>query len=478
MTTRHPPARTALDELKAEAVRRFGDLAAAVLRTVDRAAAFGETLIALKERMPHGSWVSWFEATFPVSIDTAQRWMKLAGEWPRLKPALEADPRLTVNGAIKLLRLQGPRAQSASTAAVLQALQAMAPALARQGDQGDQGHCFAFQGGLVWACSDEVVACCPSPFGEEVAGAVPGQRLIDILRCFRDADVHFSIRPGRLVLKAGLRRAELVMNPDVTLPVDSIALPRKWLPVPPDFWNAVNLVGRCTSQAKEGHAPIEELCVHVTPRWVEAYSSHQIARWRMKVPVAGDVLIRYGAAKHVEPLGMTEMAETDAWVWFKNEAGLRLGIRRYVENYDPLDEHLDVKNTTSLRWPPGVAAAARAATVFTRDDPAGPELEVVIDRGKLTIKGDGPSGSFRRRFKLTGYDGERLSFLIDPALLADIVGRYAEVAVNPERLKVTGKRWVYVVALGVPEEKYVKVTADVEEESDEEPAGEDLEQAE
>jgi hypothetical protein len=356
------------------------------------------------------------------------------------------DPRLTVNGAIKLLRLQGPRAQSASTAAVLQALQAMAPALARQGDQGDQGHCFAFQGGLVWACSDEVVACCPSPFGEEVAGAVPGQRLIDILRCFRDADVHFTARPNRLVLKAGPRRAELVMDPEVTLPVDSIALPTKWLPLPPHFGEAVNLVGRCTSQAKEGYAPIEELCVHVTPKWVEAYSSHQIARWRMKVPVAGDVLIRYSAARHVEPLGMTEMAETDAWIWLKNEAGLRLGIRRYVENYDPLDDHLDVRDTVPLRWPPGVVAAARAATVFSRDNPTGPELEVILDHGKLTIKGDGPAGSFRRRFSLPGYDGDKLSFLINPTMFADIVDRYEEVAVNEERLKVTGKRWVYLIS--------------------------------
>jgi hypothetical protein len=109
MTSRHLPARTALEELKAEAVCRFNDLASAVLRTVDKAAALGETLIALKEQMPHGSWVSWFEATFPVSVDTAQRWMKLAGEWPRLKPAFAADPRLTVNGAIKLLRLPGPK---------------------------------------------------------------------------------------------------------------------------------------------------------------------------------------------------------------------------------------------------------------------------------------------------------------------------------------------------------------------------------
>jgi hypothetical protein len=110
MSSRHlGPARPPLSELKAKAVRRFNDLAGAMLRTVDKAARLGETLIALKERMPHGTWERWVEAEFGRTPQWARLLMKLARDWPRLKPAFAADPRLTVSGALKLLRLSGPK---------------------------------------------------------------------------------------------------------------------------------------------------------------------------------------------------------------------------------------------------------------------------------------------------------------------------------------------------------------------------------
>jgi hypothetical protein len=70
--------------------------------------AAGDALIAAKEAVGHGNWLEWLRANFDASADTAENYMKVARNWDRLQAALEANPKLSIEEALR--RLRDPRA--------------------------------------------------------------------------------------------------------------------------------------------------------------------------------------------------------------------------------------------------------------------------------------------------------------------------------------------------------------------------------
>src|SRR5687768_15110039 len=55
---------------------------------IEHAKRAGELLIAAKDTVPHGHWLPWLAQHCPaLSIRSAQAYMRLAREWPRLADA-------------------------------------------------------------------------------------------------------------------------------------------------------------------------------------------------------------------------------------------------------------------------------------------------------------------------------------------------------------------------------------------------------
>src|SRR5262249_23358955 len=88
------------DKAKTVAVRQAN--------VVSRAIKAGELLKEAKAKLPHGEWLSWLKKQCELSQRTAQRYMKLAEDKPKLeqkqreKSATVAD--LTLNQAVGLLK--------------------------------------------------------------------------------------------------------------------------------------------------------------------------------------------------------------------------------------------------------------------------------------------------------------------------------------------------------------------------------------
>src|SRR5215216_3184776 len=59
----------------------------AARNSVEHARAAGEMLIEAKSQVPHGGWLPWLEENFEDSERTAQVYMRIARDWPRLQEA-------------------------------------------------------------------------------------------------------------------------------------------------------------------------------------------------------------------------------------------------------------------------------------------------------------------------------------------------------------------------------------------------------
>ena len=308
-----------------------------------------------------------------------------------------------------------------------------------------QSDCFIFQKGEVMTFNDEIACRGPSDLDASFTGAVPAEKLLEVLRKRKEEELEVDMGEGLLLLKSKGRTSRLRMTEDIVLDIHTIEHADHWQPLHEHFGEAIGLVQHCASTAKDQFAAS---CVHLTPTHVEACSISQLCRWEQRTGLSQEALVRRSAIKHIVTLGMTEVAEGEAWIHFRNAVGLLLSCRRYLEDYPDLDNMLEVQGRATP-LPRGIAEAAVLAKIFSSEDKDNDYLDVSLKPGKLRLRGYGITGE-HEEVKKINYRGERLDFRIAPDVLIGIIKRYSECIITANRLAVLNGPCRYVACLRKP----------------------------
>lgn len=308
----------------------------------------------------------------------------------------------------------------------------------------EQSASFILQNGEVLTFNDEV--CCRSISGlpDSFTGAVPHDPLLDVLRKLKEDTLQVEAVEGGLELHGKGRKVHVRMEAEILLPVDKVERPKSWSSLHKDFLEALNIVQSC---AGKDESRFERVCIHIHPKWLEASDNTQMARFSLKTGFKEPVLVRRDAARPLVQLGVTEFAESDAWVHFRGP-DLEYSIRRHHADYPDLTKILDVEGEEAS-LPKGLADAADLASVFIEKDDL---VTVELKPGRVKVKGEGPKGWYSES-KKAAYQGSPIAFRIAPSLLAEIVKRHDQCIIREGRLKVDGGKWAYVTSLGIPEGK-------------------------
>jgi len=310
----------------------------------------------------------------------------------------------------------------------------------------EQSSSFVFKDGYVHTYNDEVA--CKQKVSVNLHGAVQAKPLLEVLRKLNDDEITIETKDSELVVKAGKRRSTGIrMDNEIVLTID-IDMPKKWKSLPDDFSDAVGIVQHCAGKDASKFALT---CVHISEDFIEACDNAQMTRFNTSIPVKKDCLIRRDSIKHLTALDMSEIAESDDWIHFRNPSGLIMSCRRFMEKYEKLDPFLKVKGEKAT-LPKGLAEAADIAQVFTQEDADHDEVSVVLKKGKITIRGEGVSGWFQETAKST-YKGKNLQFLISPKLLIEITSKHNDCIIAKEALRVDGGKFTYVTSLSQEKEK-------------------------
>lgn len=332
---------------------------------------------------------------------------------------------------------------------LLRVLESVQPGLSPR-ELVEQSSHFAFQNGRVVTYNEEVACHATSPLGKKFTGAVQAQPLLAIVRKLGADTLEVELGDELVMTGKNGEKTGLILEKEVTLPFDTVEQPGEWRKLPDEFVEAIDIVKACAGKDENF---FHLTCVHVHPKWIEATDNYQICRWRMKTGFTERALVKASAVKHVAGLGMTEVSETEAWLHFRNALGVVLSCRRYtdVEEFPDLTPHLKVEGET-ITLPKGLAVAAEKAQVFTAENLNDNQALVRLREGKVTIKGQGVTGWYRKTYKV-GYSGPDLDFLIAPQILADIVKRHPDCVVNKDALKAGTDKYSYVSCLEEPEVK-------------------------
>lgn len=315
----------------------------------------------------------------------------------------------------------------------------------------EQSTCLCFAGGRVVTFNDEVSCSAPSPLGKQVQGAVKADKFLKVLAKLTADEVDVRQAGDKLVLLCPGERVDLAMQADILIPLDRLEAPSEWKPLPKEFAEAVGVVYQCAARGGGSNALD---CVHLHPQWLEATDDFQVARWVMPLPVSESLLVRAEPLREAASLGVTEIAESPAWVHFRNGNGLVFSCRRYVFDYRDLGEFLQLEEEgATAAFPKGLVEALEKADIFSGEaGEADNQVLVELRPGKSRVVGVSPDGKYTG-YKPLRYEGPEARFYISPKLLTEIVKNYAEVTITKDRLKVEGGKFEFVAALGCAEEE-------------------------
>lgn len=328
----------------------------------------------------------------------------------------------------------------------LQKLEAVQSGLSPRGII-EQSNCFVFKNGQVITYNDEIACRATSGLPADLTVAVQAQSLIKILSKLPEDELELEMDSGELFVKGKGKWVGIVSQAEITLPVDKIAEPTEWLKLPDDFGDAVSIVKDC---AGKDASRFVSTCINVYPGGLEATDGYKIARYRTKLPVTRSTLVKMDALKHVIPLDMTEVGETNDWLHFRNPAGLLFSCRRYLDPFPNIAEWLSVDGK-EIALPKGLIEACDRAGVFSEENADNDEITVIIQRGKIKVKSQGVTGRYYESKEIS-YDGDAMDFTISPQLLSELTKKYNSCIVGKDRIKVEGDRFVYVTAIGAIEE--------------------------
>lgn len=333
---------------------------------------------------------------------------------------------------------------------LLQLLQQVQPGISNK-EVVEQSSCFVFKDKILSTFNDEV--CCRIPCEIELVGAVQSAPLLAMLAKLPEDEIEIGTdidQPGELLIKGKNRRAGIKMEAEVLLPVDLVDVPKKWIPLPPDFCEAVEVVSRCAS--KDADNSFRLTCVHVHTDWLEACDNYQMARFPISTGVRSPILIRATTMKAIVGAGVSEICETRSWLHFKSESGLVISLRKHYEDYPDLSQAIVLDDGTRVTLPGGLAEAVDKAVVFSKETIHSNKITVKLSKDKLVIAGEGDNGWFQEKKKIS-YDGEPFGFRIDPKLLIDITKKNNECTLSAHKLKVDGGKFTFVSSLYAPDEK-------------------------
>lgn len=306
----------------------------------------------------------------------------------------------------------------------------------------EQSSCFCFRDGHVLTFNDEV--CCRKKVDLDISGAVQAAPLLEVLQKIEDSELLVEENErGELQFRGKRKAFALVREKEVQLPVDQVEVPEEWTELPGEFFPSVEMALRCVSSEETRFVLT---CVHLTPDFVESCDNLQLVRCRVKTGISEDVLVRGSSLREVILLAMNMISLTRSWVHFSNPDGLVVSCRRYQERFPSLDSLIEFDGT-EVAIPRSVEQAAARASIFTVDSVGHPLVEVRLEPGWISIRGEGVAGWYRERSEID-YKGPSMRFFIAPSLLGHIASNYDRARISDNRLKVSGWNWDYVTVLG------------------------------
>ena len=311
----------------------------------------------------------------------------------------------------------------------------------------EQSDHFVFKDGKIITYNEEVMCSTPTPL--KIHGTTPADQLLEQIRKFSKRFKVAGIQQVKNQIKVATGPKNWSMfrlNRTISLPVEEVDQPKKWVKVKPEFTQALQMVVSCASTAIEQSFML--VCVHMTPEFVEACDAMQTARYKIKLPFKNSMLVRKSAIVGAVGLDITAISVTKSWLHMRDESGLTYSCRRYIDPYRSLDDLFKMKGQ-KIVLPTVFDNAVEYCNTFSKQNPDD-YVTIRLSKGRMLVETTATRGSHHCEEQVK-YSGPDLAFSISPSIVREIMNRGNRAIVNKSQMKVVAGPLTYLTCLGVVE---------------------------
>lgn len=335
---------------------------------------------------------------------------------------------------------------------LLQAVEAVQPGVTRELSE-QSASTLAFRDGLVASFNEEVCCRAPTELDPSYRAVVKNAKLLQFLRKLSADDVELTVGPGEFQMTSGRgtrrTRTRLSVESDIDLPIDRVAVPQTWTPLPQEFAEAVLAVEAFASDDRD-HPALT--CVRIGPDSVQAHDPYRIARYSLATGVGQPVLVRKGPLVQAVKLGVCEFHLEPAWLHLRNPTGCVVSCRRDWGEDEfaagAIDRVLSAPGTP-LTLPEDMEETLKLAGLFS-DDGEEDRVRVKARGGKLEISAKSGKGRHRETFDVGG--SEEADFHVQPGNLKLVLGCGNRCVVTANTVRSRKGSLVACCVLAAPED--------------------------
>jgi hypothetical protein len=322
------------------------------------------------------------------------------------------------------------------------ALEVIKPGLANK-DLIEQASSFCILQDKIVTFNDEVSISYPLQLGFE--GVINSSEFYSFITKSNAEILEIAVNNNEIILKAGKSKAGLLLNTEISLPIEEIGVIKKWQKLPDNFNSAINF---CAGVCSKDMSRPKLTCTHITSNQIEATDSFRIAIYKLSSKINGNnLLIPANSAIKIVKLFPTYIAQGENWIHFKNEEGAIISCRIFEEDYIDLSNHINIKKGKKLNIPKSIIGIIERAEIFSkREHILDEEITLEIQENKIIIKSNSEAGWFEEKEKLN-YSGEVFSFSIAPYLIKGILKETGDCIINESKIKFSTPDFEYVSQL-------------------------------
>lgn len=321
----------------------------------------------------------------------------------------------------------------------------------------EQSTCFIFTDGMLWTFDGEMASRQPSPFGEDIKGAVGAGDFCKILQRFPDEQIDVSVKDGEcseIIIAGKRRKAGVTMYRDILLPVHEIPGLKKWTTleedVMPRLVQAAYICGSDETSPRTTH-------VHITPDRIESTDSFRVFRDAKETGFPKECLLHSSLILRMRHLHIRKVYVGEGWVHFKEKGGMVLSCAMSLDSYyeeEMLNKHLEFKGA-SIHFPSNLRDMLSRAEVMDTANNAvsswSSQVTLSFKDKLLTVSSQKEEGWFKETKKVK-YSGPPLKFTIHPDFLKDILDRTHKVKITDQKICIKTGDVLFVTSLETTQE--------------------------
>ncbi len=309
----------------------------------------------------------------------------------------------------------------------------------------EQATHYIFTGKRICSYNDKISVS--YPFVTDFQCSISSETFFQVVSKLTSKELELSFKNNQLNITTPKVKSGFtcLLEGEIFNLLNSLTIGEEWFELPEDFTKGIEL---CLFSASRDLTQkfLSSICIRNNR--VESSDDVRISRYTMKGSVPVGFLLPISSAKELLRYTITHYSLLNSWIHFKLSSGGIFSSRVILEEYPETSSFFIVKGI-NVKLPPELLTAVEMVSILSEGDfDLDKRINIKVEKGTIICRSSNSSGWIEKKIP-SSYQGEEISFVINPYFFKQILEKSTEVLVSEDRVLFTSDSFSHILALQI-----------------------------